>query len=135
MKYEKSCGAIIIGKQNRVLLIKHVNGGHWSFPKGHMKDNELEEQTALREIKEETGLDVVLDTGFRFVNTYSPTENVIKDVVYFLGFTEEREPVKQDEEVNEAGWFTFDEALRKITYDNDRKLLIAAREYIEIHVL
>ena len=100
-----------------------------------MKDNELEEQTALREIKEETGLDVVLDTGFRFVNTYSPTENVIKDVVYFLGFTEERVPVKKDEQVNEAGWFTFNEALSKITYDNERKLLIAAREYIEIHVL
>lgn len=138
MKHEKSCGAIIIKRvdnQYRVLLINHVNGGHWSFPKGHMEYNETEEMTALREIKEETGLNVILDTGFRYVNTYSPMENVTKDVVYFLGYTEDCELLRQVEEVNEAGWFTLDEALNKITHDNDKEIFLAAREYIKTHGL
>lgn len=138
MKHEKSCGAIIlkrVDKQYRVLLINHVNGGHWSFSKGHMEDNETEEQTALREIKEETGLRIALDKGFRYVTTYSPMKNVIKDVVYFLGFTEDSGVITQAEEVNEARWLAFDEALGRITYDSDRKILLAAMEYLKTHGL
>ena len=57
MEYnEKSCGCIIIDK-DRVLLVKH-NAGHWDFPKGHMEDGETEIETAIREVKEETNLDV-----------------------------------------------------------------------------
>ena len=58
MKQEKSCGAIILRKQNKTietLLVKHTKG-HWAFAKGHVEENETEEETALREIKEETGL-------------------------------------------------------------------------------
>ena len=59
MKSEKSCGAIVLSPDNtnrKVLLIKHENGGHWAFPKGHVEEGETEVETALREIKEETGL-------------------------------------------------------------------------------
>ena len=134
MKFEKSCGAIIIRRddtQYSVLLINHVNGGHWSFPKGHVEGNETEEETAMREIHEETGLKVVLDTGFRHVTAYSPMEGVTKDVVYFIAFSKKCELVKQVEEVNEANWFTFEEALTKITYANDMALLEKAQEYLK----
>ena len=53
---EKSCGCIIINK-NKVLLIKQTKG-HWGFPKGHVEKDETEIETAIREVKEETGLDV-----------------------------------------------------------------------------
>ena len=59
MQYEKSCGAIIYRKfhgNTELLLIKHANGGHWSFPKGHVENNETEEETAKREIFEEIGI-------------------------------------------------------------------------------
>ena len=59
---EKSCGALVYRKKQdkvELLLIKHRNGGHWSFPKGHVESGENEYQTALREIKEETGLDLL----------------------------------------------------------------------------
>ena len=58
MKKEKSCGCIII-KDDEVLLIKH-NKGHWDFPKGHMEEGETEKQTAVREVKEETHMDVYI---------------------------------------------------------------------------
>ena len=59
MSYEKSCGAVVFRKYHgniELLLIKHVVGGHWSFPKGHVEAGESERQTALREVREETGL-------------------------------------------------------------------------------
>lgn len=133
MKQEKSCGAIVIHHFSgviKVLLIRHVNGGHWSFPKGHVENSESETETALREIKEETGLEVKLDTGFRHVTTYSPKENVIKDVVYFTAQAAEDRVILQKEEVLESGWFPFDKAKQMITYVNDKKILEAAEKYL-----
>ena len=82
MKREISCGAVIARQTENgreILLIRHVNGGHWAFPKGHMEGNETESETALREIREETGLTVTLDTGFRAVVTYSPKPDTQSD--------------------------------------------------------
>lgn len=68
MMHEKSCGAIVYRKSHgniEILLIKHVNSGHWSFPKGHVEGTETEVETAKREIKEETAIDVLIDPTFR----------------------------------------------------------------------
>ena len=59
MKHEKSCGAVII-KNNKVLVLQQV-AGHWGFPKGHVEKGETEVETAIREIKEETNLDVEIN--------------------------------------------------------------------------
>ena len=59
---EKSCGAIVYRKYHgntEILLIKHINSGHWSFPKGHVERGETEVQTAHREILEETNIDTI----------------------------------------------------------------------------
>lgn len=128
-KYEKSCGAVIY-TDNKFLLIKH-NSGHWAFPKGHVENGETEEETALREIKEETNLNVTLDTSFRYVITYSPKKNVMKDVVYFIGYNPEGMVKLQEEEVSEFVWFSYEEALKLITYDNDKKLLMSAKAHLK----
>ena len=88
MLHEKSCGAIVYRKYHgntEILLIKHINSGHWSFPKGHVEGDETEEETAKREIMEETGIDVNLDTTFREIVSYSPRKDTQKIVVYFIG--------------------------------------------------
>lgn len=134
MKKEKSCGAVVYKKENNetfILLLKH-NAGHWSFPKGHVEENETEEQTALREIKEETNLDVTIDKGFKKVSTYSPKEGVMKDVIFFIaelkGNTEEEKA--QECEIQELEWFSYEKAINTITYDNDKNILKQAIKYI-----
>ena len=81
MNYEKSCGAIVFRKFHgniELLLIKHANGGHWSFPKGHVEEGETEVETALREVHEETGLTIQLEEGFRQSVEYYPRPNIRK---------------------------------------------------------
>lgn len=56
MKKEKSAGAVIINDKKVLLL--HYSSGHWDFPKGHIEKGETELETAKREVKEETGLDI-----------------------------------------------------------------------------
>ena len=132
MKREKSCGAIIYKYENSklyILLLKH-NQGHWSFSKGHVENEETEKETALREIKEETNLDVCIDNNFRYITTYSPKENTIKDVVYFVA-TPLNDDIKiQEKEISEISWYSAIEALDKITYDNDKQVLKKTIEYL-----
>ncbi len=132
MKKEKSCGAVVYkyeGNKLLFLVLKH-NGGHYSFSKGHVKKNETEVETAIREIKEETNLDVVIDTGFRFVNSYSPRKNVIKDVIYFVGRTVSDNVIPQKSEIASISWYSFDDAYDIITHDDDKEILRKAKEYI-----
>ena len=92
MNYEYSCGAVVftrIGGRPHYVLVRAKDQpvGCHGFPKGHMEAGETEEQTALREIYEETGLRVTLLPGFRAVTEYqlpSPPDTR-KRVVFFLG--------------------------------------------------
>ena len=132
MKTEKSCGAVVFRKnegKDQILLIKHVNGGHWAFPKGHVENNETEEETVLREIREETGLSVKLDNRYRKVVTYHPKHNVIKDVVYFIAIADNSDAVAQEEEISQVQWVDVDDAISHVSYDNDKKVLIGAIEH------
>ena len=122
MKKEKSCGAIIINDKDEILLIKH-NVGHWAFPKGHIENNETDELCALREIKEETNLDVNIITNIKEKTTYSPKEGVLKDVIYFVALPINNDIKLQQEEVNDYLWLPLKDALNKLTYDNDKKIL------------
>ncbi len=135
MKQEKSCGAVVYRvKDNgklRILLIRHKNGGHWAFPKGHVENRETEAETALREIWEETGLRVELDTSFRHMVTFSPKHGVMKDVVYFAARAGDKHVTAQEAEVMEIRWFKPEEALDTVTFDNDREILHAFFQYME----
>lgn len=131
-KKEKSCGAVVIhheGTEWLVLLQKHIKG-HWSFPKGHVEANETEMQTAIREIKEETNLDVTIDTGFRFIVTYAPDLDTCKDVVYFVAVADTADTSPQLSEVQEIRWLSLDEADALITFENDVLMYRAAKAYI-----
>lgn len=121
MKEEKSCGCIILDK-NCVLLVKH-NSGHWDFPKGHVEEGETEEQTAIREVKEETGIDVEVRKKHRYTIQYMPKSDVKKEVVFFLAKKKKGIEMPQVEEVEKVEWVAINEALQRITFENSKEIL------------
>lgn len=126
MKKEISCGAVIYRyhqNQKQFLLIKHVNGGHYGFPKGHMEHLETKRETARREVLEETNYHIYFIGKYYQKVTYSPKKDVMKDVYYYLAKVIDGDLVKQDVEVVEAIWVTFEEALTRLIYDNDKDVL------------
>lgn len=133
--YEKSCGGIIFykTKQNtKILLVKNNNGRYWSFPKGHIEEGETEQETAVREIKEETGLDVTLVEGFREISEYCPFGKIRKRVVFFLAraFTDN---VKiQEEEIDSYIWVDLQQARKLCSYDNDLRIIEKAEMTIHL---
>ncbi len=134
MKFEKSCGALIVrksGEDYEMLLLKHKYGGHWSFPKGHVEEGETEVQTALREVKEETGLSIELFDGFRQSVEYFPKPNVRKQVVYFFGYTHDGNTKMQEEEISEIRWVPFVDAHKVVTFRNDKFLINKARTHLK----
>ena len=106
MKFEKSCG-IIVFKDNKVLMVEQ-NSCEWSFTKGHVEAGETEEETALRETKEESNLDVEIVGDFKKTITYSQKEGVMKDVVFFLGKPISNDLKPQEGEIINTKLFTFD---------------------------
>lgn len=133
--YEKSCGAVIFyrsKKDTKILLVKNNNGRYWSFPKGHIETGETEHQTAIREIKEETGLDVTLINGFREISEYCPFAKIRKRVVFFLAqaFTDN---VKiQEEEIDSYIWVDLQQARKMCSYDNDLRIIEKADTTIHL---
>lgn len=121
MKYEKSCGAVIFEGDN--VLVLQQRKGHWGFPKGHVENNETEVETAIREIKEETNLDVVIDENYRYVETYSPKEGVTKDVVFFVAKKIGGEVKPQEEEVSQIRWVSPKEALDLVSYESSKVVM------------
>ena len=133
VRHEKSCGAVILHRGRngmKVLLIKN-RSGNWSFPKGHVEKGETEEETALREVKEETSLSVVLEGGFREESTYRIGRNTEKLVVYFLAFTTNTHVRIQYQEISAFNWVDVNRADEAISFDNDRRILQNALRFIE----
>ncbi|MBN2540622.1 MAG: NUDIX domain-containing protein [Bacilli bacterium] len=121
MKQEKSCGAIVFDENNHVLLVQ-MRQGHWSFPKGHVEPNETEHETAIRETLEETNIRIEIDSDFREISSYSPSEGAWKDVVFFIGEPLSRDIVIQQEELESAGFYPVEQALKKITFEADFRI-------------
>ena len=134
MKFEKSCGAVILKEENEkimVLMVQMKNGGHFAFPKGHVENNETEHETAVREIFEETALKVDFIDGFRESTSYSPKEGVMKEVIYFLATPKEEKFSPQEEEILSIKWMSAEEALKGVTYENDKKILERAIDFFK----
>ena len=140
MIFEKSCGAIVFTVENgeiKYLLVQEMSGFH-SFPKGHMENNETEEETSLREIKEETDLEVELYTDFRVAERDNPAEKpgVTKEVIYFLAkYTDAKPCVVRPSEVRALKSLRLKEALDILEHDSKKELLNQADDYIKKNYL
>lgn len=120
MKHEKSCGCIVIF-EDKVLVIKQ-NTGSYGFPKGHMEENETEVETALRETKEEAGVDAIIDSTKRYSTTYSKGANTIKEAVYFKATTTSTSVNRQIAEVAEVMWLDIDKVHDILTFSDMKEI-------------
>ena len=129
---EKSCGAVVFYRSQgtSLFLIEHMVQGHYALCKGHVENDENEYDTALREIKEETGLSVKFIDGFREKTEYSPYFGCIKEVIYFLAEANSLAVTPQAEEVKDIQWLDFDAACRTLTYESDKRILIEASYFL-----
>ena len=96
-----------------------------------MERGETERQTALREVKEETGLDIGLIDGFRQSVSYFPRHNIKKQVVYFLGSALSDHVVRQEEEISEICWVEIGRAYEMVTFKNDKTLINHAKAFLD----
>ncbi len=122
MKYEYCCGAVVFNN-NKVLIIKHKLG-HVSFPKGHIEGNESKKETAIREVKEETGIDIEIISDKEYFVQYPSSDNSIEKVTYFIGKMIDGELTPQLDEILSCYFIDEDKVEELITYDNDRRMYL-----------
>ncbi len=121
MRKVKSCGCII-SENNKVVLIQQKKG-NWGFPKGRIEKNETEVETAIREVKEETNLDVKIeDPDKKYIDTYFAKKNEFKEVIYFLAKRIGGEIKPQENEIKNVEWVDLSEAINRITMKSTKLL-------------
>ncbi len=137
IQYLKSSGGVIFRKTNNeieVALIAIKNRKIWTLPKGLIDRGESDEEAAIREIVEETGLygkiiDLIGEKSYWF---YIKGENIKckKTVVYYLLKYLNGDLEKHSWEVDEAKWFLIDDAIVRVNYKSDREVIQKAKDYL-----
>lgn len=127
-EYENSCGAIVFNENTEKILLVKMHNGNWGFPKGHIEKDETKEETAIREVLEETNVRIKIIPDFEREIKYIPNEKTIKKVTIFAGITQD-EDVKIDTfEIEAFQWCTYEEALKLVTYKLQKDVLEKARK-------
>ena len=134
MKFIKSCGAVVFTEADgeRKYAVIRSRGGDYGCPKGCMEAGETEEETALREVREEIGVSVTLLDGFRQEEWYDlPNKpGVRKQVVYFLGKYENQELVHQEAELSGVSLMGYEKARERLTFEQMKQVLQKAEEFL-----
>lgn len=141
MRKEISAGFIIFKRTRsgiRYLLLRS-GGNYWNFPKGHIEKNESDLKAAFREVHEETGLKrLCVIPGFKRYEKYffrragKKTGARFKLVVYFLAEVKPEERVVISHEHEAFGWFSFADALKMVRYQESKRLISGARDFLKI---
>jgi bis(5'-nucleosidyl)-tetraphosphatase len=142
MKNDQSMGVILFyqfPRSVKYLIIKHQKG-HWSFPKGHADKGETKLETALRELKEETGVSKIrlLKKSVMLKETYKFTDRkgvkILKKVNYFIGEALSKKVKIDFREVVNYKWSTYKASLEKITFEESASVLKKADKIVRAYI-
>ena len=134
--WEYSAGGVVFKKEKGKILwliIQPEGTKRWQLPKGKIEKGDKAEQTALREVKEEGGVEAKIfsDLG-KITYFYSwEKERIGKQVRFFLMEYTRGSPKDHDHEVEKAKFFEFDEALKRLTFENAKEVLKKGRKALE----
>lgn len=133
-----SCGGVVIHKGKILLLYKSYRQRYkgWVLPKGTVEKNEDYKITALREVKEEAGVDAnvikyIGKSQYSFMVANNP---VVKDVHWYLmkSYSYYSKPQKEEFFVD-SGYYKYHEAIHLLKFSNEREILESAyEEYLEL---
>jgi 8-oxo-dGTP pyrophosphatase MutT (NUDIX family) len=134
MPREISAGMILFRRTPEPhYLLLHYESGHWDLPKGHIESGEHPEETAKRELQEETGIsEIHLLDGYKQTLRYFFRQKgigIFKVVIFFLAETTQSEVTLSAEHVG-FDWLPYDAALARLTFKNSRDLLVKAHEHL-----
>lgn len=138
MKFEFSAGGVVYQKKDgkvMILVSKHSQHHGWVFPKGLIGDTrkgESKEETAVREVKEETGIDAVIERPLTPVVYWYAWEGEKrkKTVYYFVMGYLGGDMGERDDEMEEVEWISKDEVEARLTYPSDKKVWQEAQAFI-----
>ena len=136
LSYEKSCGAVVYCQKEKDIkyLLVCERSGFWVFPKGHMEAGESDQETAFREVKEETGLDITFVPGFRVIDEHNLARegrpHTIKQTVYFLAKYKNQKYVPQKSEISKIVLLDFDSAMATLQFDSFKHILVQAHNFL-----
>lgn len=126
----------IIENEYKVLLLKRATSilkDVWCYIGGRIEGGEKAWESALREVREETGIsNVSLYTSNKFDQIYSPEGNYIYVAPVFVGFVEERQEVTLNDEHSEFRWLSFSEAIATVTLPGNDEVLMSIEKHFVI---
>ncbi|MCW4010795.1 MAG: NUDIX domain-containing protein [Candidatus Bathyarchaeota archaeon] len=137
MLTEKSCGAVVYSKNPEAkFLLLQYEAGHWDFVKGNVEKGETEQETTVRELREETGIaDAYFIDDFKQHISYFYKRHgsmVHKEVIFFLMETQTTAVRLSFEHIG-FEWLTYEDAMRRLTFKNAKDVLQKANEFLKTH--
>lgn len=128
-EHQHSAGGLVVHGR-RILLISTREGRRWQLPKGHLEEGETSEQAALREVREETGINgrmVAPLPGIEYWFVEQRTRRIHKRVDYYLLDYESGDISDFDpEEVTSAEWFSWEDGIARLSFENERRVALEA---------
>lgn len=138
MKFEFSAGGVVFKKEDviKVLLCQHSQHHGWVFPKGLIGDKnkgEKKEDTALREVIEETGAEGQIVQPLKPITYWYvfEGEKVRKTVYYFIMKFVGGDITKHDHEMENVEWLSLNEVEERLTYKSDKEVWKEAQKLIK----
>lgn len=133
-----SCGGVVIFRGKILLLYKNYKNKYegWVLPKGTVEEGEEHQDTALREVKEETGVSaqIIKYVGKSQYTFNTPQNEVLKDVHWYLMMSDSYYSKPQKEEYfMDSGYYKYHEAYHLLKFSNEKQILEQAyQEYSEL---